>query len=291
MTMKSSGKPDKRKMKTDQPTVGSSDEIRIRGPATPLTIGHREKRRRKSTGIPPQFPRLLHSMLDRSEEDGYSDIVSWLPHGKSFVIRDREEFVRRVLPKYFKQTRFSSFQRQLNLYGFVRVERSGPDHKSYYHAKFLRDEPELVETMGRIKSEAVSFAHWSPKSDPDFSAAPSTGDLNIAPAYGDTDNYSAPAFELLPPSYDIGSSASAGEGSQALGSSETKKYLSSEPSTAPSVVEQYQKHQPLASPDESLDQKLPASALERDVFAAQESPNKDNSSMAEFLADVDLESP
>lgn len=70
--------------------------------------------------IPPQFPLQLHLMLSNAHAGGYSDVCSWQPHGRSFLVKDRQRFVDEVLPIYFRQSKFSSFQRQLNLYGFVR---------------------------------------------------------------------------------------------------------------------------------------------------------------------------
>lgn len=70
--------------------------------------------------IPPQFPLQLHVMLSNAHAGGYGDVCSWQPHGRSFLVKDRQRFVDEVLPIYFRQSKFSSFQRQLNLYGFVR---------------------------------------------------------------------------------------------------------------------------------------------------------------------------
>jgi hypothetical protein len=38
--------------------------------------------------------------------------MAWLPDGKSFIIRNPDEFTRKVLPKFFKATKFSSFTRK-----------------------------------------------------------------------------------------------------------------------------------------------------------------------------------
>jgi HSF-type DNA-binding len=72
--------------------------------------------------IPPQFPLQLHVMLSNAHAGGYNDVCSWQPHGRAFLVKDRQRFVGEVLPIYFRQSKFSSFQRQLNLYGFVRYD-------------------------------------------------------------------------------------------------------------------------------------------------------------------------
>lgn len=131
---------------------------------------------RKPTGIPAQFPRLLFSMLAHADKDGYANIASWQPHGKSFMIHNRTKFVEEVMPNYFKQTRFASFQRQMNLYGFQRIERKGHDHKSYYHERFRKTDPDLLSTIQRvhgggskIQATVSQYANWFPRPDPDFS--------------------------------------------------------------------------------------------------------------------------
>lgn len=44
----------------------------------------------------------------------YHDIIRWLPHGKGFIIADKKRFADEVLPKHFKQAKFTSFTRKLN---------------------------------------------------------------------------------------------------------------------------------------------------------------------------------
>ena len=79
---------------------------------------------RSGTELP--FPVKLHSMLDIADQQGLSDIVSWQCHGRSFMVHKQEEFVDDIMKRCFKQTKFPSFQRQLNLYGFKRLT-SGKD--------------------------------------------------------------------------------------------------------------------------------------------------------------------
>ena len=56
---------------------------------------------------------------------------------------------------WFSQTKFASFQRQLNLYGFRRLT-SGPDKGAYYHEHFLRGQRARVQQLNRHKIKGVS---------------------------------------------------------------------------------------------------------------------------------------
>ena len=66
------------------------------------------------------FPEKLHQLLEAMDEEGTEHTVSWQPHGRCFVIHDKTEFVDVVMPRFFMQTKLTSFQRQLNLYGTSR---------------------------------------------------------------------------------------------------------------------------------------------------------------------------
>lgn len=105
--------------------------------------------RRSRGGVTEPFPEKLHRMLRETEEAGESDLVSFFPHGRAFAIHHVERFCREVMPRYFKQSRLSSFQRQLNLYGFTRIT-SGPDTGGYYHELFLKGRPALAIHMRRV---------------------------------------------------------------------------------------------------------------------------------------------
>jgi hypothetical protein len=99
------------------------------------------------------FPFKLHDMLEGLERDGLSHIVHWQPHGRAFLVRKPKAFVEQVIPKYFKQSKLTSFQRQLNLYGFRRISTSvGPDRGAYYHEYFLRGREYLSKLV--LKSTA-----------------------------------------------------------------------------------------------------------------------------------------
>ena len=80
----------------------------------------------KTTGWCFTFPVKLHLLLTEAEEptNAYlASIVSWNDDGTSFKVHDPDKFVKSIADERFKQTRYKSFQRQLNLYGFNRIIR------------------------------------------------------------------------------------------------------------------------------------------------------------------------
>ncbi|MED6109274.1 hypothetical protein PIB30_031817 [Stylosanthes scabra] len=68
---------------------------------------------------PPPFLRKTFEMVEDPETD---PIVSWSHNRDSFIVWDSHEFAKVLLPKYFKHSNFSSFIRQLNTYGFRKVD-------------------------------------------------------------------------------------------------------------------------------------------------------------------------
>ncbi|XP_028787453.1 heat shock factor protein HSF30 [Neltuma alba] len=68
---------------------------------------------------PPPFLKKTFEMV----EDPVTDpIVSWSEARDSFIVWDSHEFSKILLPKYFKHSNFSSFIRQLNTYGFRKID-------------------------------------------------------------------------------------------------------------------------------------------------------------------------
>lgn len=119
-------------------------------------------------GASMSFPLKLHAILDQVEEDGLAHVISWQSHGRCFLIHNPKEFTDYVMPKYFRQTKLTSFQRQLNLYGFSRLT-IGKDNGGYYHELFLRNKVFLAKQMGRTKIKGTKYkAASSPDQEPDF---------------------------------------------------------------------------------------------------------------------------
>ena len=100
----------------------------------------------------PSFVLKLANLLQTEE---YHQYVDWGEKGESFVVKDRDSFSRIVLPRYFKHNRFSSFRRQLNLYGFRKVtnvnESLLPDDEKdeFRHMFFVKNKLNLLHLIKR----------------------------------------------------------------------------------------------------------------------------------------------
>jgi len=120
-------------------------------------------------GVHNPFPAVLHRMMEDATDRAFSNIVSWQDHGRAFLIHEPKAFVADVLPKYFKHSKLSSFQRQLSLYGFVRLTQDGQDRGAYYHECFLRGRAFLCSKIQRTRVKGTWVrTSSSPESEPNF---------------------------------------------------------------------------------------------------------------------------
>jgi len=118
-----------------------------------------------SNGAPQKsFPEVLKAIL--SDPD-HKAAVSWLPHGKSFLVLDRKKFVQYVLPKYLgKATKYTSFTRKLSRWNFARVP-SGPDEGAWFNKSFFRDDDvKKIREMKCAKRKRVQIKEPLPSSRP-----------------------------------------------------------------------------------------------------------------------------
>ncbi len=111
----------------------------------------------------PNFPAKMMAILSRPD---LADIISWMPHGRSWKVHKPREFEVKVIPTYFEHSKFSSFIRQANGWGFRRIISKGPDRNSYYHEMFLRGKPHLIKLMKRPTTTGRPQADAN--TEPDF---------------------------------------------------------------------------------------------------------------------------
>ncbi|ORY96636.1 hypothetical protein BCR43DRAFT_492014 [Syncephalastrum racemosum] len=105
-------------------------------------------------------PAFLNKLYNMVEDPTTNDLIRWADDGMSFIVVRHEEFAKRVLPRFFKHSNFSSFVRQLNMYGFHKVPHlqqgvlhadSESEQWEFSNPHFQRNQPDLLLLVTRKK--------------------------------------------------------------------------------------------------------------------------------------------
>ncbi|ORE11647.1 hypothetical protein BCV72DRAFT_190708, partial [Rhizopus microsporus var. microsporus] len=113
---------------------------------------------------------FVHKLYNMVIDNQYQHLIAWSYTGSSFIVCNILEFSRDVLPKHFKHNNFSSFVRQLNMYGFHKVNKSPRGHRTlaenqiweFSHPKFIKDKPDLLD---EIKRKTIETTNVNDKKD------------------------------------------------------------------------------------------------------------------------------
>ncbi|KAF1792209.1 Heat shock transcription factor family [Phytophthora cactorum] len=109
----------------------------------------------------PRFVRAVYDMLQNEDQR----ILSWSADGSRFQVYDVPRLETEVLRKYFKHDKFSSFQRQLNNFGFHKWTKTRASVATFSHDMLVRCHPSqlsaLVSQM-KLKQKAVTTTTATP---------------------------------------------------------------------------------------------------------------------------------
>ena len=91
---------------------------------------------------------FLSKLYDILNNITYKEIIYWNKEGKGIIIANVNEFSTMILPKYYNHSNYSSFVRQLNLYGFHKSQGIIKEGEGYEHDKLNKNS--TIEDFKRI---------------------------------------------------------------------------------------------------------------------------------------------
>lgn len=116
------------------------------------------------TSLPPFLVKCYEMVNDEST----NELISWSESNDSFIIWDESKFASQLLPKYFKHSNFSSFVRQLNIYGFRKIDT---DNWQFANEAFIKGQKHLLRNIIRRK-QSQNLVQKKPSQQKEAEPAP-----------------------------------------------------------------------------------------------------------------------
>ncbi|KUF86285.1 Heat stress transcription factor A-1a [Phytophthora nicotianae] len=105
----------------------------------------------------PRFVRAVYDMLQNEDQC----ILSWSADGSHFQVYDVPRLESEVLRKYFKHAKFSSFQRQLNNFGFHKWTKTRASVATFSHDVLVRCHPsQLIVLLSDVTVASCVDPLW-----------------------------------------------------------------------------------------------------------------------------------
>ena len=116
---------------------------------------------------------FLSKLYDILSDITYNEIIHWDTDGKRIIITDVINLCNTILPKFYKHHNYSSFVRQLNMYGFHKSKGIIKSGEGYEHEKLTKNSTkEEITLMTRqnkkmkilidyIKSNQKEDSNWN----------------------------------------------------------------------------------------------------------------------------------
>ena len=150
----------------------------------------------------PAFVNKLWSMVN---DEANHPLIQWSDDGKSFVVTNRGSFVHEILPKYFKHSNFASFVRQLNMYGWHKIQdvksgsiqSSSDDRWQFGNRFFLRGRDDLLVNIIRQKGGSSTSTAAHNTNNDDGSNVNGGAPFDANSLYGNTINNGRPTLQIM----------------------------------------------------------------------------------------------
>ncbi|SCV67213.1 BQ2448_5859 [Microbotryum intermedium] len=171
-----------------------SYDMRIQQQAEPLS---RVSTTTEASARPARVERFLHKMmrlLRQPDDDGFDirEYIHWDSTGTVLVVPDEQALANNVCRRVFSQSNVSSFDKQLNNWGFLRYkpspfdprdtsefERLGPRSRIWQHQSLTRDS--TVEEVFAVKRKEDGMYKRRLMSSRSWSVGTDGGGNNVAP--------------------------------------------------------------------------------------------------------------